>query len=167
MSSCRTVFLEIIRRPSVPSASFQPASQQASCVDRGFDFSIASFPLLCLNSDGDRLCPSIAEPTASVPPFALALPRSRTLQTRSGALSRSNTASNRFCQKKVFCASFYPMMRYNGAKTIKAIVWASIPDVSGMCCALAHGGTACLNFPWAPSPCSSSTSRARRACSSN
>ncbi|SRR6266566_65877 len=93
MSSCRTVFLEIIRRPSVPSASFQPASQQASCVDRGFDFSIASFPLLCLNSDGDRLCPSIAEPTASVPPFALALPRSRTLQTRSGALSRSSTTS--------------------------------------------------------------------------
>src|SRR6266700_7791936 len=93
MSSCRTVFLEIIRRPSVPSASFQPASQQASCVDRGFDFSIASFPLLCLNSDGDRLCPSIAEPTRSVPPFALALSLSRTLQTRSGALSRSNTAS--------------------------------------------------------------------------
>src|SRR5215469_4445828 len=27
------------------------------------------FPLLCLNSDGSRLYPSIAEPTASVPPF--------------------------------------------------------------------------------------------------
>jgi len=57
------------RKPSVPSDSFQLAPQQASCVDYGFDLSIASFPLMCLSSDGSRLYPSIAESTTSVPPF--------------------------------------------------------------------------------------------------
>jgi hypothetical protein len=61
--------LQIIGRPSVPSYSFQPAPQQVSCVDNEFDLLIASFPLLCLSSDGSRLCPSITEPTTSIPPF--------------------------------------------------------------------------------------------------
>jgi hypothetical protein len=78
-----------IRHPSVPSDSFQPSSQQASCVDRGFDPSNASFPLLCLSPDDSRLSHPIAESTPSVPLFSL----SRTVQTSSGALSRSNTAS--------------------------------------------------------------------------
>src|SRR5437763_12966136 len=81
------------RHPSVPSDSFQLAPKQVSCVDNGFDLSITSFPLMCLSPDSSRLCPSIAESTSSVLPFALALSRSRTLQTRSGALSRSNTTS--------------------------------------------------------------------------
>src|SRR5215471_10790652 len=82
-----------IRHPSVPVYCFQPPSQQASRVDRGFDRSITEGPLLYPSSDGSRLCPSIAEPTPSVPHFALALSLSRTWQTSSGALSRSNTAS--------------------------------------------------------------------------
>ena len=77
------------RCPSVPPDSSQLAPQLASCVDNGFDLSITSFPLMCLSPDGSRLCPSIAESTPSVPPFSL----SRTLQTRSAALSRFNTAS--------------------------------------------------------------------------
>jgi hypothetical protein len=81
------------RHPSVPSDSFQLAPQQVSYVDSGFDLSIPSFPLMCLSPDGSRLCPSVAESTPSVPPFSLALSLSRTLQTSSGALSRSNTAS--------------------------------------------------------------------------
>src|SRR5690348_18208899 len=48
---------------------------------------------MCLSPYGSRLCPSIAESTPSVPPFSLALSLSRTLQTSSRALSRSNTAS--------------------------------------------------------------------------
>ncbi len=81
------------RHPSVPFDSLQLAPQQAPRVDHGFDPSITSFPLLCLSSDGSRLYPSIAEPTPSVPPFALALSLSRTLQARSGGLSHSNMAS--------------------------------------------------------------------------
>src|SRR5205823_6634437 len=67
--------------------------QQVSDVENGVDLSITSFPLLCLSPDGSRFCPSIAESSPSLPPFSLALSLSRTLQTRSGALSRSNTAS--------------------------------------------------------------------------
>src|SRR2546429_7265506 len=48
---------------------------------------------MCLNQDGNRLCPSISESTLSIPPFSLAISLSRTLQTSLGALSRSNTAS--------------------------------------------------------------------------
>ena len=63
-----------IRHPSVPFDSIQLAPQQVSYVDNGFDLSITSFPLMCLSPDGSRLCPSIAESTPSVPPFALNLP---------------------------------------------------------------------------------------------
>jgi hypothetical protein len=79
----------MVRCPSVPSECFQPAPEQASYVDRGFDLPITSFPLLCLSPDGSRLCPSIAELTSSIPPLSL----SRTLQTSSGALSRSKRCS--------------------------------------------------------------------------
>jgi len=47
--------------------------------------------------------PSIAEPTRSVPPFALALSRLRTLQVRSGAHSRPNTASASLVQVALSC----------------------------------------------------------------
>jgi hypothetical protein len=80
------------RCPSVPLSCFQSPSQQVPCVENGFDLSITSFPLLCLSPDGSRPCPSFAESTPSVPLFSLALSLSGTVQTSSGALSRSNTA---------------------------------------------------------------------------
>ncbi len=40
LSACHALFLEIIRRPSVPSDGFQPPSQQALSVDRGFEPSV-------------------------------------------------------------------------------------------------------------------------------
>jgi hypothetical protein len=56
-----------VRIPSVPLSCFQPRRQQAPCMDRGFDRSIISFPLPCLSPDASRLCPQIADSTASVP----------------------------------------------------------------------------------------------------
>ena len=57
----------MVRCPSVPSDSFQPAFQQTSCVDREVGLLITSHPLASLSPDARRLCSSVAESTPTGP----------------------------------------------------------------------------------------------------